>query len=850
MTDTERGSERESFFDRSETNNIERAFHRSEITETVAEHNGKDRNEDAGYTNIFQSKSQQERSSEYNRQDIISPQYHDTFSETNPPTQKFSSQHQQDRISEGNHMEVSVSQQHDRFSDKNRQELNATHPQDRFSDSNDRHLANTAHRQLNENKPRDFRFNNEVDTKDHGDRYNEPDGRFQTQGNRFQQSDNRGKDNDDQNSGNRYDNDRAPNDRFNNDNYINLRGQPDRFSTEENNNNRFRSDSSARVPSDRFTSNSDRFDDDHSASSGGRGRGYQGRGRGRYSGRLDDDHGRGRFNRDDSGGRFNEVANAASFESGGRGRFGERGVFRDGRGRIPFDPARGRGRSNFRGGGRGRGRDDGHAFESGRGSEFSGRWNVSRVNTYDRNESFDGGETDQHMASPKSPRAIYGGRGRAVPDSLLSPRGDRGRDDRGTFSSDECPNRNETSDDCWISRKRSFEVSKPLDYHDEKRSREDHVEPEYDRRENPLPLPQQEGIFQSNQNLPEPQVQQQQIEWSHQSDYPNLRERQDPRFRQDPRDRVDPRGRQNSSPSPPHAPARSTSLSAHDPIRLRSSPVPAIQNSVLGKPAFEFLPVPPFNDGPLDRDLPHPIFQKYGFGAGGRAGGRFVGRGFGGGRGRFDRGGRMSAHHRQGPPEGGLGSWNSKRFNDMPLEREERHASYASLAMDGPNPFRENDQPHEHQPEPEPVPLPLPVPVPPLPEVLPGPDVIPPSPPPEPAEPSAFTVAISRMVDLESQLDFAYAKHLQLVRQTQLLKAQVETLQDLPVGREAFQDDIDAIIATHDKIRKDAEERKLQVEEKIRREAAEAKKLEEAALRGRLASEDTADEGLIEEGEE
>ena len=106
------------------------------------------------------------------------------------------------------------------------------------------------------------------------------------------------------------------------------------------------------------------------------------------------------------------------------------------------------------------------------------------------------------------------------------------------------------------------------------------------------------------------------------------------------------------------------------------------------------------------------------------------------------------------------------------------------------------------------------------------------------------------MVDLESQLDFAYAKHLQLVRQTQLLKAQVETLQNLPVGREAFQDDIDAIIATHDKIRKDAEERKLQVEEKIRREAAEAKKLEEAALRGRLASEDPADEGLIEEGEE
>jgi hypothetical protein len=103
------------------------------------------------------------------------------------------------------------------------------------------------------------------------------------------------------------------------------------------------------------------------------------------------------------------------------------------------------------------------------------------------------------------------------------------------------------------------------------------------------------------------------------------------------------------------------------------------------------------------------------------------------------------------------------------------------------------------------------------------------------------------MVDLESQLDFAIAKHLQLMRQSEILKVQVFTLRDLPVGREAFQDDLDALIAAHEKIRMDAEDRKRQEEEMIRMEAEEAKKLGDAALRGRFASEDTTDEGLIEE---
>lgn len=125
------------------------------------------------------------------------------------------------------------------------------------------------------------------------------------------------------------------------------------------------------------------------------------------------------------------------------------------------------------------------------------------------------------------------------------------------------------------------------------------------------------------------------------------------------------------------------------------------------------------------------------------------------------------------------------------------------------------------------------------------PDVVPPSPPPEPVEPSAFTAAVTRMVELESQLDFAIAKHLQLARQSEILKVQVFTLRDLPVGRESFQEDLEALIASHDKIKKEVQEQRRQKEETLNTEVEEANMLGDAALRGCLASEDTTDEGFI-----
>jgi hypothetical protein len=55
-------------------------------------------------------------------------------------------------------------------------------------------------------------------------------------------------------------------------------------------------------------------------------------------------------------------------------------------------------------------------------------------------------------------------------------------------------------------------------------------------------------------------------------------------------------------------------------------------------------------------------------------------------------------------------------------------------------------------------------------------------------------VALTRLADLESQLDFALAKHTQLARQRELLEVQAEHLKTLPVGFEAFQDELVKLI--------------------------------------------------------
>ena len=65
------------------------------------------------------------------------------------------------------------------------------------------------------------------------------------------------------------------------------------------------------------------------------------------------------------------------------------------------------------------------------------------------------------------------------------------------------------------------------------------------------------------------------------------------------------------------------------------------------------------------------------------------------------------------------------------------------------------------------------------------------SPPPSPGPPSGYTVALTRLADLEAQMEFAHAKHIMLVKRHQLLMAQYEHLEGLPVGADAFQDELD-----------------------------------------------------------
>jgi hypothetical protein len=80
-------------------------------------------------------------------------------------------------------------------------------------------------------------------------------------------------------------------------------------------------------------------------------------------------------------------------------------------------------------------------------------------------------------------------------------------------------------------------------------------------------------------------------------------------------------------------------------------------------------------------------------------------------------------------------------------------------------------------------------------EAPPKPLTPPRSPPPEPSPPSALVVALSRLVEAESQMDYAFAKHLQLIRKRKLLRAEIDRLEKLPVGADAFKDDLDKFIA-------------------------------------------------------
>jgi hypothetical protein len=58
-------------------------------------------------------------------------------------------------------------------------------------------------------------------------------------------------------------------------------------------------------------------------------------------------------------------------------------------------------------------------------------------------------------------------------------------------------------------------------------------------------------------------------------------------------------------------------------------------------------------------------------------------------------------------------------------------------------------------------------------------------------------LALTRLADLEAQMEFAFAKHLQLMTAGKRLHVQTETLRDLPVGLECFKEDLDAFTAQH-----------------------------------------------------
>jgi hypothetical protein len=71
-------------------------------------------------------------------------------------------------------------------------------------------------------------------------------------------------------------------------------------------------------------------------------------------------------------------------------------------------------------------------------------------------------------------------------------------------------------------------------------------------------------------------------------------------------------------------------------------------------------------------------------------------------------------------------------------------------------------------------------------------DVVPPSPPPGP--PSALALARARLSDLNETMEFHYARHLQITKEHEIIKVKVETLKQLSIGMEAFQDDLDVTL--------------------------------------------------------
>ena len=63
-------------------------------------------------------------------------------------------------------------------------------------------------------------------------------------------------------------------------------------------------------------------------------------------------------------------------------------------------------------------------------------------------------------------------------------------------------------------------------------------------------------------------------------------------------------------------------------------------------------------------------------------------------------------------------------------------------------------------------------------------------------EPSGLVLAILRLADLESQMEYEYAKHEQLAFQQQLLREEYKVLAAMPIGMASYQSDYEQYLAS------------------------------------------------------
>jgi hypothetical protein len=65
---------------------------------------------------------------------------------------------------------------------------------------------------------------------------------------------------------------------------------------------------------------------------------------------------------------------------------------------------------------------------------------------------------------------------------------------------------------------------------------------------------------------------------------------------------------------------------------------------------------------------------------------------------------------------------------------------------------------------------------------------------PPPTPPSGLTLAFTRLVDVQSQMEFAHAKLLLLEREQQWMQTKIKVLQPLPVGMDAYRTKLERLI--------------------------------------------------------